>query len=125
MNVIARSADNLAAAAKDKAFILVGTKCDLEMQRQVTQDEAQRFANTAFKSANITMPFYETSAKENQNVEEVFNTIMEKAWKVKKQLAISASVEASKKSNKSGWFASASSNDGMIDEDLAYVAKKK
>jgi len=51
---------------KDVTIILVGNKCDLENQRQVTYDEGKNFAD-----AN-GMLFLETSAKECKNVYEVF-----------------------------------------------------
>ena len=47
-------------------MVLVGTKCDLEDERQVTIDEARKWAEA------ISMPFYETSAKARINVADVF-----------------------------------------------------
>lgn len=53
-------------AAADVVIILVGNKCDLNKSRAVTIDEAKSLA----ESYNID--FYETSAKDNVNIEEIF-----------------------------------------------------
>ncbi|KAK4003192.1 hypothetical protein OUZ56_004973 [Daphnia magna] len=50
-------------------FILVGCKLDLKDQREVSSEEAARFAN--FNE----MPFVETSAKTGENVEEAFRIV--------------------------------------------------
>jgi len=47
-------------------MVLCGNKCDLETDRQVPTAEAQELAR------QWNMPFFETSAKERINVEEVF-----------------------------------------------------
>ncbi len=49
---------------------LVGTKCDLEVKREVTTEEAKQFAKE-----NDLVGFFETSAKENINVDEMFESI--------------------------------------------------
>ena len=49
--------------------VLVGNKCDLDSQRQVTNEEAEEFAN------QFGMPFIETSAKASLNVDEAFVTM--------------------------------------------------
>jgi small GTP-binding protein len=49
--------------------ILVGNKCDLVNQRQVTTPEARAFAETSGMLA-----YYETSAYTNENVEMVFTS---------------------------------------------------
>ena len=46
--------------------VLVGTKCDLEDERQVTEQEGQDLA------ATLHCPFFETSAKAGINIEEAF-----------------------------------------------------
>ncbi|XP_053166971.1 ras-related protein Rab-39A [Hemicordylus capensis] len=50
-------------------FILVGHKCDLESQRQVTREEAEELASAC------GMRYIETSAKEATNVEESFTLL--------------------------------------------------
>eukprot|EP00889_Picochlorum_renovo_P001041 jgi/Picre1/28071/NNA_001030.t1 len=51
---------------------LVGNKADLVEDRTVEEGEAKDYAN------ELDLLYFETSAKENVNVEELFNTIAEK-----------------------------------------------
>ncbi len=51
---------------------LVGNKADLVDDRTVEESEAKEYAN------ELDLLYFETSAKENVNVEELFNTIAEK-----------------------------------------------
>ena len=53
-------------------LILVGNKSDLEEDRQVTTEDGQKFAE------EFGMEFFEVSAKENKNIDEVFSTLFEK-----------------------------------------------
>ena len=55
-----------AGAGNPLPFVLVGTKRDLEMHRQVTTQEAQEFA------AAHNAPYIEASAKTGENVREAF-----------------------------------------------------
>ena len=57
------------AAESSKSNILVGNKCDLEESRQVKTEEGQRLAE------EYGIPFLETSAKDNINVEDAFMQI--------------------------------------------------
>ena len=50
----------------DLILILCGNKCDLEDERYVTTEEGQKLAN------EWNVPFYETSAKNMINVDEIF-----------------------------------------------------
>ena len=50
-------------------FILVGTKCDIESNREVTTEEGKQFAE--FHG----LKFLETSSKSGQNVEEAFLSV--------------------------------------------------
>ena len=49
------------------ACVLVGNKCDLEKDRQVSKEEAQELAEHY-----DNCPFFETSSKERTNVNELF-----------------------------------------------------
>jgi len=51
-------------------IILVGNKSDLQSDRRVTSDEGKNLA------AEMKAVFLETSAKENQNVEEIFRKVI-------------------------------------------------
>ena len=53
-------------ASKNVYKILVGNKCDMESDRKVTVEQGKDFAS------QYGMKFFETSAKENRNVEEAF-----------------------------------------------------
>ena len=58
------------ASSGDMVKILVGSKVDLEDQRKITNDTAEKF-----KADNNISEYIQTSAKTGQNVEEVFNTM--------------------------------------------------
>ena len=58
-------------AKKDISIILVGTNCDLEDERIVTYQEGKDFAT------KNGMKFIEVSAKNNINVKEAFNILLE------------------------------------------------
>ena len=58
-------------AKKDIFIILVGTNCDLEDERIVTYQEGKDFAT------KNGMKFIEVSAKNNINVKEAFNILLE------------------------------------------------
>jgi len=58
------------SSQEDIPIILVANKCDLEKERAVTQDEGRGLAN------KFGIPFLETSAKTNQNIDEVFFTLV-------------------------------------------------
>jgi small GTP-binding protein len=52
--------------------IIIGNKCDLDDIRSVDVDEGEHLAKHLSKHYQHDIPFFETSAKTNQNVEEVF-----------------------------------------------------
>ena len=58
-------------AKKDACIILVGTNSDLEDERKVTYQEGKDFATSN------GMKFFEVSAKNNINIKEVFETLVE------------------------------------------------
>jgi len=55
---------------KQVPVILVGSKCDLESDRDVKTDEGKQLAE------KFSCPFYETSAKTRVNVDEVFEELV-------------------------------------------------
>ncbi|XP_034265451.1 ras-related protein Rab-39A [Pantherophis guttatus] len=64
-------------------FILVGHKCDLESERQVTRQEAEELASAC------GMKYIETSAKEAINVEESFTILTKDIYELVKKGEIS------------------------------------
>ena len=58
-------------ANKDVRIILVGTNCDLEDERKVTYQEGKEFATSN------GMKFIEVSTKNNVNVQEAFDILLE------------------------------------------------
>ncbi|GAB1224103.1 hypothetical protein ENUP19_0173G0005 [Entamoeba nuttalli] len=70
-------------------IIVVGNKCDLENERQVTKEEGIEYADS------IKSPFIESSAKTNENINQIFDIITrnvleyksyseEENWKIEK-----------------------------------------
>jgi GTPase KRas len=59
-------------------IVLVGTKCDLEDDRKISIEEGMEFAR------KNGIPFFESSAKLNINVEEVIFTLIDEIVKSKK-----------------------------------------
>ena len=58
----------------DIVMILCGNKCDNEKERKISKDEGENLA----KSYGI--PFFECSAKNNININEIFNTMGQKIY---------------------------------------------
>jgi Ras-related protein Rab-1A len=58
-------------ASESVVKLLVGNKCDLESQRQVTYEQGKEFADS------LGVKFIETSAKNSINVEKAFFTLAE------------------------------------------------
>ena len=52
-------------------MILCGNKCDSTTDRKVYQEEAKQLAKSN------SMNYYDVSAKENLNIDDVFNDLME------------------------------------------------
>jgi Ras-related protein Rab-1A len=56
-------------ASDNVKMLLVGNKCDLESKREVSKQEGKELAN------EYKIPFLETSAKENSNINETFMSL--------------------------------------------------
>ena len=65
-NVISWIEDCKLNSPKSVFIILVGNKCDLEEERQVSTEEGSEFAT------RYGLNFFETSAKNSMNIEEIF-----------------------------------------------------
>ncbi|XP_065065445.1 ras-related protein Rab-13-like [Rhopilema esculentum] len=61
-------------ASSNVKMIIVGNKCDLEVQRQVTPEEGQKLAS------QYEVPFYETSAYAYVNIDEAFSRIAKQIY---------------------------------------------
>ena len=64
-------------------FFLMGNKCDLEDDRQVTEQMINRFI-----SDNPNVLYLETSAKNGQNVDEMFDTVATNFLELKAENAL-------------------------------------
>ena len=53
-------------------IVLVGNKCDFEAKRKVSKAEGEQLAK------ELNLSFFECSAKENKNINETFNGLVEK-----------------------------------------------
>src|SRR5688500_4802976 len=81
---------------KDRVpMILVGNKCDLETERQVTTGEGQDLARS------FGCPFFESSAKTRINVEESFYELVRE---IRKEMHGDQSKQKGKKGGKKGRF---------------------
>lgn len=80
-NAVHRFYDHiLQVKGKDEVpLILVGSKCDLESDREVSKEEGKALAE------KFSCPFFETSAKTRVNVDEVFEELVRIVQKSKKQ----------------------------------------
>ena len=66
-------------AAPGIAKVLVGNKVDLKEKRKITEEEAREFAG------DHNMSYFETSAKENINIKETIEYIMDQVYKFKNE----------------------------------------
>ena len=67
------------SADNDINAILIGNKCDLEKERKVTMEEAQK------KAKLFNIAFMETSALNGTNVEKAFNELVSSVYKNNKK----------------------------------------
>ena len=78
------------ADLSSKPVIILGNKCDLNENREVTYEEGENYAK------NLGYHFYETSAKTGENVKEAFDDIFEQLYKIYEE-----EIEGSKEFKKS------------------------
>ena len=67
--------DLKATADKKLSIIIIGNKCDLEDQRQVTKEQGEE------KAKNAEVAFMETSALSGENLEKAFEKMMNEVFK--------------------------------------------
>ncbi len=78
--------------AAEIPIVLVGNKCDLEKERQITFEEGQQLADKYGK-----IQFYEASAKTRKNVHEIFlDCAVQVFEKVKKKKSSTSGASSSK-----------------------------
>ena len=63
-------------------FVLLGNKSDLEIKRKVQESEINKYCES-----KLNMPYFETSAKDNINVEAAFEKVSELAFERNRNLA--------------------------------------
>jgi len=73
-------------AGEDKVYALIGNKCDMEDQRQVSTSVAVKWCDKMKNEQDLVIPYFETSAKEFTNVEQAFQQITEIALQRVKKL---------------------------------------
>ena len=61
--------------SEDVFILLIGNKCDLKSERQVTEDEAAK------KAEQLKISYCETSALDGKNIEYAFDTVVEEVAK--------------------------------------------
>jgi Ras-related protein Rab-7A len=96
-------------AGQNKDFVLMGNKNDMEDKRVVTQKNALGWCDTNSPDNDNKIPYFETSAKENFNVEQAFYAVAKGALKknaVEEEIVIPTTVKVdankSKKDDKKG-----------------------
>jgi Ras-related protein Rab-11A len=67
--------DLTATSDKNITILVIGNKCDLEDQRQVTKEEGQE------KATKLEVAFFETSAFSGENVEKAFEMMINEIYK--------------------------------------------
>lgn len=78
-------------------FVLVGNKCDLDIKRNVSLEEANKLAE------QWRVPYVETSAKTRLNVDKIFHDLMKEIYK-RKQADGTTSNGSGKKIKKKSLF---------------------
>ncbi|TCD62902.1 Ras- protein rsr1 [Steccherinum ochraceum] len=76
-------------------IVVVGTKLDLVHEREVTRDKIRQLVN------EWSLPFYETSAKQNWHVTDVFqDLLMQMRDRYKNELALHAGAKSKRKNKR-------------------------
>ena len=98
---------------EDAKFLLVGNKCDLKDQRQVTYEKAQEYAK------KNEMEFIEVSAKEGTNInDDMFKSSIEKILNDMEKEKISYDDIYNNTNN-------SEQKDLLVDQDIYYIKNKK
>ena len=69
--VYCRIAEGIQYSNDNVAIVLVGNKCDSETTRVVTREQGQELAN------QLRCQFFEASAKQNENVDDAFEKLID------------------------------------------------
>ena len=67
--------DLTSTADKNITIVVIGNKCDLEEQRQITKDQGEE------KSSKLEVAFLETSALSGENLEKAFKMMINEIYK--------------------------------------------
>ncbi|ELP86448.1 hypothetical protein EIN_031890 [Entamoeba invadens IP1] len=73
---------------KKTAMVIAGNKCDLEEQRAISTEEIKKLSD------EWAIPFFETSAQNNTNVKQLFETIAKELLKCNQTAETAAPVAA-------------------------------
>jgi len=68
-------------AGQNKDFVLIGNKCDMEEKRATSQKSALTWCQKNSQDEENMIPYLETSAKDNINVEQAFMAVAKNALK--------------------------------------------
>jgi len=80
-------------------MVYCGNKCDLKEYRQVSEKDGQNYVSL-LANANISYPFFETSAKTRTNIQESFEEAVRLIRKFKSKNVTSSSSPTTKKQGK-------------------------
>ena len=108
------------SAPEEVPIVLVGNKCDVTSARQVARERAE---NEATKHS---CPYYESSAKMNDNVHEIFMGLLTRVFKTETKDTLSIhtrlSRRFSRKSSSSSQRSVSSDNGGELKRSLSCVS---
>ncbi|XP_040288433.1 ras-related protein Rab-10-like [Bufo bufo] len=81
-------------AGEDVEVVLLGNKCDREDEREVSKERGEKLA------WEYGIPFFETSAKENINIEKAFQMLLETIYAKRSSVLVTQNVVHLKKPRK-------------------------